>query len=233
MVVAPILASCPCPALIQVNSLVLILTNCTRWNMSVEVSNSANSLSKWRFHHRRRCRSWLSSLLWDQVGKQEGVMVLIHSYTTFHLLVYYLYLKTNSSRLASSVTVRMISYDSNYTSGFNTCHAINCAWFFRCRERSLCLSTQNFNLLETTVVVIANRKTWFVNLLSRCRINDHFYKSRTLSMTGLIFTCKILALRSRLCLVLAVRQASVLKRGRKTNNYFAASITQGLGILIP
>lgn len=162
----------------------IILTNCTRWNMSVEVSNSANSLSKWRFHHRRRCRSWLSSLLWDQVGKQEGVIVLIHSYTTFHLLVYYLYLKTNSSRLASSVTVRMISYDSNYTSGFNTCHAINCAWFFRCRERSLCLSTQNFNLLETTVVVIANRKTWFVNLLSRCRINDHFYKSRTLSMTG-------------------------------------------------
>ena len=52
-------------------------------------------------------------------------------------------------------------------------------------------------------------------------------------MTGLIFTCKILALRSRLCLVLAVRQASVLERGRKTNNYFAASITQGLGILIP
>ena len=36
----------PAPALIQVNSLVLILTNCTRWNMSVQVSNSANSLSK-------------------------------------------------------------------------------------------------------------------------------------------------------------------------------------------
>lgn len=85
--------------------------------------------------------------------------------------------------------------------------------FFRCRERCICLSTQNFNLLETTVVVSTNRKTWFVNLLSLCPINDHFYKSRTFSKAGFYIQDSRTS-HSIVSLLLVVRQASVLGRGK-------------------
>ena len=94
------------------------------------------------------------------------------------------------------------------------------------------LGTQNFNLLETAVVVSTNRKTWFVNLLSLCRINDHFYKSRTLSMAG-FYIQDSRASHSTVSLLLAVRRASVLERGKKTNNYLAPSNTEGFSFLIP
>ena len=99
-------------------------------------------------------------------------------------------------------------------------------------DARICLRTQNFNLLETAVVVSTNRKTWFVNLLSLCRINDHFYKSRTLSKAD-FYIQDSRASHSTVSLLLAVRRASVLERGKKTNNHLAPSNTEGFSFLLP
>lgn len=106
MVVAPILASCPCPRPYPGKFAGI------NFDKLHEMEYERSSVKQREFSFKVTFSSppplsWLVKLSIVRPGGEAGggVIVIIHSYTTFHLLVYYLYLwfvschlKTNSSR---------------------------------------------------------------------------------------------------------------------------------------